>query len=122
MMADRSTGWWGRPCGGREVLVLAIPLIVSFVAAYCLFDAMNVIFASALKGAGDTRFILITSLIVTPIPLLAAWLGIYCTIGGLMWCWSVATVCVSTAGLLYGGRFIQGHWRHMRVIEPDVLA
>ena len=29
-------------------------ILLRFVAAYCLFDAMNVVFASALKGAGDT--------------------------------------------------------------------
>ena len=52
-------------------------ILLRFVAAYCLFDAMNVVFSSALKGAGDTRFILITSLLVTPIPLLAAWAGMH---------------------------------------------
>ena len=37
-------------------------VLLRFVAAYCLFDALNVVFAGVLKGAGDTRFILLTSL------------------------------------------------------------
>jgi multidrug resistance protein, MATE family len=97
-------------------------VLLRFVAAYCLFDAMNVVFASALKGAGDTRFVLATSLVVTPIPLVAAWMGMHYLDYGLLWCWVVATVWVSTAGLIYGGRFLQGRWRHMRVIEPELLA
>jgi multidrug resistance protein, MATE family len=96
-------------------------VLLRFVAAYCLFDALNVIFASALKGAGDMRFIMLTSLIVTPIPLLAAWVGMQFAGGGLFWCWIVATIWVSVAGLIYAGRFLQGHWRHMRVIEPELL-
>src|SRR5438093_1190587 len=26
--AAESTGWWSRPCGGREVLAIALPLVV----------------------------------------------------------------------------------------------
>ena len=26
---DEPSGWWARPCGGREVLYLALPLVVS---------------------------------------------------------------------------------------------
>ena len=33
-------------------------LLMRFLAAFALFDAMNVIFCSAIKGAGDTRFVL----------------------------------------------------------------
>jgi multidrug resistance protein, MATE family len=96
-------------------------VLLRFVAAYCLLDALNVIFASALKGAGDMRFIMLTSMIVTPIPLLAAWAGMHFAGWGLIWCWIVATVWVCTAGLIYAGRFLHGRWRHIRVIEPELL-
>ncbi|MBN1395693.1 MAG: MATE family efflux transporter [Pirellulales bacterium] len=96
-------------------------VLLRFVAAYCLFDAMNLIFASALKGAGDTRFILLVSLFITPFPLLAAWAGIRFAGGGLIWCWVIATAWVSSVGLLYMARFLHGKWRHMRVIEPELL-
>ncbi len=100
----------------RDVTVV----LLRFVAAYCLFDALNVIFASALKGAGDTRFILVVSLAITPFPLLAAWAGMRFADAGLTWCWVIATFWVSSFGLLFGARFLQGRWRRMRVIEPEL--
>jgi MATE family multidrug resistance protein len=78
---------------------------------------MNVVFAGTLKGAGDTRFILLTSLLLTPCPLLACWAGIHCG-WGLLWCWSVITAWISSLGLIYAARFLTGRWRQMRVIEP----
>ena len=38
-----------------------------------------------------------------------------------MWCWVVITAWVIAFGLIFCGRFLQGHWRHMRVIEPELL-
>jgi multidrug resistance protein, MATE family len=97
-------------------------LLLRFVAVYCLFDAVNVVFSGALKGAGDTRFIVLTSLLITPLPLLACWLGISHYGGGLRWCWVVVTVWISAMGLIYGARFLQGRWRHMQVIEPELAS
>ena len=37
-------------------------VLLRFVAAYCLLDALNVVFVSAIRGAGDMRFILWTTL------------------------------------------------------------
>jgi len=96
-------------------------ILLRFVAAYCLFDAMNVVFAGALKGAGDTRFILITSLLLTPAPVAAAWAGIHYLDYGLLWCWVVITLWVCVSGVIYCARFLQGRWRHIRVIEPELL-
>ncbi|MCA9224247.1 MAG: hypothetical protein KDA47_01485, partial [Planctomycetales bacterium] len=28
-MADEQTSWWTRPCGGRDVLRVALPLVIS---------------------------------------------------------------------------------------------
>ena len=97
-------------------------MLLRFVAAYCLFDAMNVVFVSALKGAGDTRFILLTSLVTSPPPLLIVWAGIHYGQWGLLPCWVVVTLWVCSLGLIYCGRFLQGRWRHMRVIEQELLA
>ena len=98
-----------------------IVVLLRFVALYSLFDAMNIIFVSTLKGAGDTRFILLTSACMSPPPVLAVWIGINYFDLGLMWCWIVITVWVILLGLIYFARFLQGHWREMRVIEPDVV-
>ncbi|MBN2580324.1 MAG: MATE family efflux transporter [Pirellulales bacterium] len=95
-------------------------VLLRFVAAYCLFDAMNVVFASVLKGAGDTRFILWTSALISPLPVAGVWFGIRYFDLGILWSWSMATFWVCSFGLIFGWRFLQGHWRTMRVIEHDV--
>jgi len=97
-------------------------ILLRFVAAYALFDGLNIIFVSALKGAGDTPFILLSSMIISPLYLLLGWVGIEYWNFGLMWCWSIITAWICTLGVVYLGRFLQGDWKTMRVIEtflPD---
>jgi len=95
-------------------------MLLRFVAAYCMFDAMNVIFVGAIKGAGDTRFVLVTTIILAPLPFLLSWLGMRYANLGLMWCWTMVTAWVCLLGLIYCVRFLQGRWREMRVIEPHL--
>ncbi len=102
----------------RDVTVV----LLRFVAAYCLFDALNVVFVSAIRGAGDMRFILLTTLVMSPPPLLAAWWGVKWQGWGLFWCWIVITVWICSLGLIYLARFLQGRWQGMRVIEPEATG
>jgi MATE family multidrug resistance protein len=90
------------------------------VAAYSLLDAANLIFVSAIKGAGDTRFVLRVSLIMSPLPVLLCWWGITRLGLGLIWCWWVITGWICALGVIYLCRFLQGRWRQMRVIGPDL--
>lgn len=96
-------------------------ILLRFVAAYCLFDALNLMFVSAIKGAGDTRFILATNLVLSPLPVLAVWLGITHLGWGLVRCWVVLTAWIVALGVIYTCRFLQGRWRTMRVIEHELL-
>jgi MATE family multidrug resistance protein len=97
-------------------------VLLQFVAAYCLFDAMNLIFSAAIKGAGDTRFVLGTTLLTAPLPVVASWLGMAQFGAGILWCWWAVTCWVCLLGLIYLARFLQGRWRAMRVIEPDFVG
>ena len=85
---------------------------------------MAIVFGSALRGAGDTRFVMLCSFgcswIVMVIPTLV---GVNYFDWGLLSVWSACTANVIIAGLAFGLRFQQGKWRAMRVIEappPDV--
>lgn len=60
--------------------------------------------------------------ITSPLPVAAAWLGITHFGGGLIWCWAVITAWICVLGVIYLARFLQGHWRQMRVIEPGLVA
>jgi MATE family multidrug resistance protein len=99
-----------------------IVVLLRFVAVYCIFDALTIVFVSAIRGAGDMRFILLTTLCMSPPPLLATWWGIARQGWGLLWCWCVITAWVSSLGLIYTARFLQGRWQDMRVIEPETVG
>jgi MATE family multidrug resistance protein len=92
-------------------------VLLRFVAFYCMFDAMVIIFSSAIKGAGDTRFVLITTLCMSPLPVLATVIGVQYFGLGLYWSWTAITAWLCTLGVIYLIRFQQGRWRTMRVIE-----
>ena len=97
-------------------------ILLRFVAAYCLFDAVQIVLVGALKGAGDTRFILLaTSTISVACVTLGrcgqVWLG-----WGLYGWWWVMTLWLFVLSLVYLVRFLEGKWRSMRVIEAEYLG
>lgn len=91
-----------------------------FVAAYSMFDASLMVFSSAIKGAGDTRFVLYVSLVMSITLAAASWLGVEKLGLGVYGCWTIITAWVWVLGIIYLGRFLQGRWKSMRVIEPRV--
>ena len=96
--------------------------LLKFVALYCFFDALQIIFVGALKGAGDTRFILLNATIVSTLAVVIGRIGRDYYGGGLYWWWWVMTGWIFTLGLVYWLRFLHGKWRTMRVIEPELAA
>jgi MATE family multidrug resistance protein len=104
------------PTDATAVRALATSLLV-FVAAYNLFDAVAIIFVSALKGAGDTRFVMKTSVCMALILAGATWAGIKYFDLGVYGCWTIITLDVWALAAVYLLRYRQGKWRSMRVIE-----
>ncbi len=100
-----------------EVRDLVIVLL-RFVAVYAMFDAMAVVFNSAIRGAGDTRFSLVFSfssgllLLVLP-TCIASRYGAE----GFKAAWYAVTVFIAVLGLGFMARFQQGRWMSMKVIE-----
>jgi len=95
--------------------------LLRFVAAYCVFDAMQIIFIGALKGAGDTIFIMLTAAIVSVTSLCVGYLGQTFLGWQVIGWWGVLTAWIFSLGVAYLARFIQGRWKSMRVIEPKVV-
>jgi MATE family multidrug resistance protein len=99
-----------------------IPLLLKFVAVYCLFESVSLILSFALRGAGDTRFVsavtLVFSWLVMVVPtILASRAG-----WGLTWVWVFATSYLVLLSLVLTARYRQGKWRTMRVIESTPEA
>lgn len=99
-----------------EVRSLALVLL-RFVAAYNLFDAIAMVFVGALKGAGDTRFVLFVSLVLAALLIGASWLAVDVMEWRLYGTWSIITLWIWLMGSIYFVRFLGGKWRQMRVIE-----
>jgi MATE family multidrug resistance protein len=97
-------------------------VLLRFVALYSIFDMMNVVFAAALRGAGDTRYPLAATLILGWFAMLVPAHLLVGHGGGLLAAWAAPSVYIVLLGLLMLRRFRGGRWRAMRVIEPDVDA
>lgn len=99
-------------------------ILLRFVAVFCFFDAMNLIFSGALKGAGDTQFIMWTigglSIGVMIVP---SYLALEIFGAGIYTAWILVTLYISALGMAFFLRYRHGKWKHMRVIEtPPTVA
>ncbi|TWT94463.1 Multidrug resistance protein NorM [Stieleria varia] len=100
--------------------------LLGFVAMYLILDSSQLIFASALRGAGDTWFVLLAGLTASIVAL---------TIGyqfeptrlpeqpdsayldtSLQWWWWIITMWIWMLGIAMTGRFIQGRWKEKRMV------
>jgi len=109
----------GRGDGGLQ-LGDVLPIghwLLLMMAAWGLGDAANVILAGALKGAGDTRFVLGWSLLVAWV----IWLGgealiVFAFRGGIIaaWLWMAVYVFILAAGFLV--RYRSGRWQHIDLL------
>src|SRR5262249_10866656 len=79
--------------GWEEVRAL-VPVLLRFVACYCLFDTLNLVFSFALRGAGDTRFVNRVALsLAWPVMVLPTWAA-WQYRWGLYWCWAFASLYI----------------------------
>jgi MATE family multidrug resistance protein len=99
-----------------------VPTLLRFVAVYSLFDSINLVFAFALRGAGDTRFVILVALVLSwPLMVLPTWAALQFG-WGLYWSWSFASAYIIALAITYWFRFRTGKWKTMRVIEKAPLA
>ncbi|HPB30870.1 MAG TPA: MATE family efflux transporter, partial [Candidatus Sumerlaeota bacterium] len=108
----------------QEIRVVARGLLI-FVAVYCLFDAINMVYSSAIRGAGDTAFVMravaVCSVTVILIPTYLCCVVFH---GNIYMAWTFfSAYIVIMAGVFYW-RYRGGKWKSMRVIEtppPEIV-
>src|SRR5204862_476434 len=88
--------------------VLVFTLLLRFAPAYRLFDATQTIFVGALKGAGDTVFILMATTTISVLFVTIGRLGQVYGEWGLFGWWWVLTGWLFTLALVYLARFLGG--------------
>jgi MATE family multidrug resistance protein len=96
---------------GRWMLVM--------MAAWGVLDALNVVLAGALKGAGDTRFTMLYSGLMAWLFLVPGqWVLVFVLGEGILvaWAWLTLYIMVLAAGFVV--RFRGGRWRTIEVLEP----
>jgi MATE family multidrug resistance protein len=101
----------------RAAVERTAALLLQFVAAYNLLDATQMIFVGALKGAGDTRFLLRVSLLLAGLLAAFSYLTVEVWELNVFGCWTLVVFWCWLAAAIYLVRFRQGRWRSMRVIE-----
>jgi MATE family multidrug resistance protein len=99
-----------------------------FIAAYSLFDAINLVASFALRGAGDTRFVMWAAfglswpLMVLPTAFVTGFADGLAPATRLYLAWSFASLFIATLAAVFYLRFRHGAWKSMRVIEHAVPA
>jgi multidrug resistance protein, MATE family len=108
--------------GGNATAELAgiqhtVIVLLRFTAVYTFFDGMALVFAFAIRGAGDTRFpfyyTLVSAWLVMVLP---TWYFVKTGHGGLNACWSACSAYICLLGTACFLRFLHGKWKTMTII------
>jgi MATE family multidrug resistance protein len=113
----------GTQLGNQQGVREMAAMLLQFVAGYNLLDATQMIFVGALKGAGDTRFLLLVSVLLASLLAVFSYLSVEVWQLSIYGCWTLIVFWCLIAAVVYVLRFWHGKWRQMRVIETgDKLA
>jgi MATE family multidrug resistance protein len=94
-----------------------VPTLLVCVAIFSMADAINMSFAFALRGAGDTWFVsLLTFCLAWPIMVVPTFIVVQVG-ANLYWAWAFATAHIFAMAVCFFFRFRSGKWKTMRVIE-----
>jgi len=112
--------------GGRKPedfakLAALVPTLLVCVAIFSMADAINLSFAFALRGAGDTRFVSwLTFCLAWPIMVVPTFVVVQVG-ASLYWAWAFATAHIFAMAVCFYFRFRTGKWKLMRVIEAAAV-
>ncbi len=100
-------------------------VLLRFLVFFTLFDALTMIYAGVLKGAGDIFYVMrvigVCAICVLALP---SWIGVSFLGFGVYAAWTVLTVYACSLGLWFYWRFRQGGWMDKSVIReaPEQTA
>ncbi len=104
--------------GDNQALRELAIFLLKLVTIYSFFDALGIIFSSAIRGAGDTQFALVFSFSAGVILMvLPTFVASFYGDNGFYYAWYSVTLFVTVLGVGFIARFQQGKWKTMRVIE-----
>jgi len=93
-------------------------VLLRYVALYSLADAVSLVFFGALKGAGDTRFVMLTMLFASVcVLIIPTWIVVRGGIGGIHGPWLALSAYICVLAASFALRFRHGSWAKRRIIE-----
>ena len=107
---------------GQKIMRLGVVLL-RIVAVYVCVDALYMVYSGVLKGAGDTRYLMIVigtlSLVcmILPVSIGVLWFNT-----GLFFAWGCVVFFIVALFLMSWWRYRGGKWQSMRVIEHEVTT
>lgn len=109
----------GTAAGYAPVIDNAV-VILRIMACYLFLDALYMVFAGVLKGAGDTRYLMLAILGASIFCfLLPLYLGIEFFDRGIYFSWGCVLTFVFSLFLLTWTRYRLGKWQFMSVIDKE---
>jgi MATE family multidrug resistance protein len=94
-----------------------VPRLLVCVAIFSLADSVNLTFAFALRGAGDTWFVsLLTFCLAWPLMVVPTAFVVWLK-ADVEWAWVFVTIHIIAMSICFMFRFRSGKWKSMRVIE-----
>lgn len=102
--------------------IAAARMLLQFVAVYLLFDSVQIILTGALRGAGDTWFVLGSAIAATMVAMLVGMTGVQAVtdslgIEPLHWWWGIITLWVMLLAVVMTARYRSGRWQSMRMVS-----
>lgn len=105
----------------QSILPIAQTLL-RMAALYTLADAANVVFSGALRGAGDTRWVMVVSGILHWVMASGAYLFIKILVLPPVLVWLFFIAFVFSLGLSMFLRHRRGKWMSIRMVESQVVG
>ena len=108
-------------------------IMLIFTVCYLIFDAANILYSNAVKGAGDTYFVMISGILLGWLAFALPCMGAYWFFSGdyavnyfgstdaqniCLWTlWTICDIYIIALGTIFYLRYKHGKWKNMSVIE-----
>lgn len=103
-----------------EELVGTAGRLLSIVAAWGIFDAVSLMYSGALRGAGDTRFVVWVSGLLAWFLWIPGVLYLYAVRdSGIVTLWIFTSIYVAVFGLVFFLRFRGGTWKQIDLLGRE---
>ena len=91
--------------------------LLALVAAWGIFDAVSLMFSGALRGAGDTKFVVVVSGLLAWLFWIPGVVYLYrFRQAGIVTLWTFTSIYVALLALVFFLRFKTGKWKHIDLL------